>query len=81
MKKSILLILFSVFFIALPHHSDVASNQTKIILDGQEIALPEDVEVVNVKNNVMIPIRVVAENLKFKVDWNQNSKCEDTAKL
>ena len=51
-----------------------ASNQTKIILDGQEIALPEDVEVVNVKNNVMIPIRVVAENLKFKVDWNQKLK-------
>ncbi|MEC0207207.1 N-acetylmuramoyl-L-alanine amidase [Paenibacillus lautus] len=85
MKKSILLILFSVFFfIALPHHSDAASNQTKIILDGQEIALPEDVEVVNVKNNVMIPIRVVAENLKFKVDWNQktqNVKIQQNSKV
>ncbi|MFD2116675.1 N-acetylmuramoyl-L-alanine amidase [Paenibacillus yanchengensis] len=75
MKKSILLIVFSVFFlIALPHHSYAATNLTKIFLNGEELVLPEDVEVVNVKNNVMIPIRVVAENLKFKVDWNQKTQ-------
>jgi N-acetylmuramoyl-L-alanine amidase len=75
MKKSILLILFSVFFlIALPHYSYAAANQAKIILDGEEIVLPKDSEVVNVNNSVMIPIRVVAENLKFKVDWNQETQ-------
>ncbi|MFU1795393.1 N-acetylmuramoyl-L-alanine amidase [Paenibacillus azoreducens] len=85
MKKFIFLILFSVFFlIALPHHSVAATNQSKIILNGGEIVLPEDVEVVNVKNNVMIPIRVVAENLKFKVDWNQktqNVKIQQNSKV
>ena len=85
MKKSILFILFSVFFlIALPNHSDAAAKQTKIILDGEECVLPENAEVVNLNNNVMIPIRVVAENLKFKVDWQQktqNVKIQQNAKV
>ncbi|GAV16040.1 N-acetylmuramoyl-L-alanine amidase family protein [Paenibacillus sp. chi10] len=85
MKKSILFILFSVLFlIALPNHSDAAAKQTKIILDGEECVLPENAEVVNLNNNVMIPIRVVAENLKFKVDWQQktqNVKIQQNAKV
>ncbi|WP_367074543.1 N-acetylmuramoyl-L-alanine amidase family protein [Paenibacillus pabuli] len=55
-------------------HTHAASNQTKIILDGQELNLPNDVEVVNVRNNIMIPIRVVAENLKFNVKWDQKTQ-------
>ncbi|WP_236703153.1 copper amine oxidase N-terminal domain-containing protein, partial [Paenibacillus xylanivorans] len=55
-------------------HTQAATNQTKIILDGQELILPIDVEVVNVRNNIMIPIRVVAENLKFNVNWDQKTQ-------
>ncbi|MCE5172542.1 copper amine oxidase N-terminal domain-containing protein [Paenibacillus profundus] len=85
MKKSILFILFCLFFlIALPNDSDAAAKQTKIILDGEECILPENAEVVNINNNVMIPIRVVAENLKFKVDWQQkaqNVKIQQSSKV
>lgn len=76
MKKSILMLLwFSILMLfLLPVQTNAAANQTKIILDGQELTLPNDVEVVNVRNNIMIPIRVVAENLKFNVNWDQKTQ-------
>lgn len=75
MKKSIMMLLFSaLLFFLIPMHAQAAATQTKIILDGQELVLPNSVEVVNVRNNIMIPIRVVAENLKFNVKWDQKSQ-------
>lgn len=77
MRRIVCVLLFSLFFLlALPHsgHAATATPQTKIILDGQELVLPSDVEVVNLNNNVMIPIRVVAENLKFNVKWDQKTR-------
>lgn len=75
MKKSIMMLLFSaLLFFLIPMHAQAATNQTKIILDGQELMLPNSVEVVNVRNNIMIPIRVVAENLNFKVNWDQKTQ-------
>ncbi|MGO4528047.1 N-acetylmuramoyl-L-alanine amidase [Paenibacillus sp. 2TAF8] len=77
MKKIVSVLLFSLLFLlALPNvgQAATATTQTKIILDGQELVLPSDVEVVNMNKNVMIPIRVVAENLKFNVKWDQKSQ-------
>ncbi|MDR9748280.1 N-acetylmuramoyl-L-alanine amidase family protein [Paenibacillus taichungensis] len=75
MKKTILLLFLSLFFlVVLPHQGNAAASTSKIFLDGEELILPSDVQVTIVNNNVMIPIRVVAENLKFKVDWNQNTR-------
>lgn len=75
MKKFIIMLVFSALLLFLiPMHTQAATNQTKIILDGQELVLPNSVEVVNVRNNIMIPIRVVAENLKFKVNWDQKTQ-------
>ncbi|KGE19538.1 N-acetylmuramoyl-L-alanine amidase family protein [Paenibacillus wynnii] len=76
MKKSVLLFLLSalILFCFMPVQSHAATTQTKIILDGQELNLPNEVEVVNVRNNIMIPIRVVAENLEFNVIWDQKTK-------
>ncbi len=73
MNQTILLMLLSlILFALLPHESEAASAKPlKIILDGQELPLAADTPVTMVDNNVMIPLRVVAENLKFKVDWNQ----------
>lgn len=75
MKKSVLLFLFSALILLLmPAQSHAATSQTKIIMDGQELKLPSEVEVVNIRNHTMIPIRVVAENLKFNVNWDQKTK-------
>ncbi|WP_339221758.1 stalk domain-containing protein [Paenibacillus sp. FSL W7-1332] len=75
MKKSIMMLLFTALLLFLnPMHAQAATNQTKIFLDGQELGLPNSVEVVNVRNNIMIPIRVVAENLKFNVNWDKKTQ-------
>ncbi|WP_405154829.1 N-acetylmuramoyl-L-alanine amidase [Paenibacillus sp. FSL K6-0108] len=75
MKKTIVLLFLSLFFlVVLPNQGNAAANTSKIFLDGEELILPSDVQVTIVNKNVMIPIRVVAENLKFKVDWNQNAR-------
>jgi N-acetylmuramoyl-L-alanine amidase len=75
MKKTVLLFLFSALILLfMPVQSHAATSQMKIVLDGQELNLPNDVEVVNARNNIMIPIRVVAENLKFNVNWDQKTQ-------
>lgn len=75
MKNSIIIFLFSALLLFLfPLQMDAATNQTRIILNGQQLSLPQDAEVINMQNNIMIPIRVVAENLKFKVDWDQSTQ-------
>ncbi|QOS76446.1 N-acetylmuramoyl-L-alanine amidase [Paenibacillus sp. JNUCC31] len=75
MKKTILLLFLSLFFlVVLPNEGSAAVSTSKIVLDGEELILPSDVQVAIVNKNVMIPIRVVAENLKFKVDWNQQAR-------
>lgn len=75
MKKTILLLFLSLFLLfLLPNQGNAAASTSKIFMDGEELVLPSDVQVTIINKNVMIPIRVVAENLKFKVDWNQQAR-------
>jgi len=76
MKKAILFLFFSLtFFIAFfPQEIHAKPAPSKIVLDGQEILPPEGVEVASINNSVMIPIRVVAENLQFNVKWDQKTQ-------
>lgn len=84
MKKAIIFLFFSlIFFIGFfTQEIHAKPAQSKIVLDGQEILPPEGVEVASINNSVMIPIRVVAENLQFNVKWDQktqNVKIENQA--
>jgi N-acetylmuramoyl-L-alanine amidase len=85
MKRfSLVLLLCAFFLIILPSEGSAAAVQSKIILDGNEITMPDKVQIESVNGNVMIPIRVVVENLKFKVDWNQQDqsvKIQQNAKV
>ncbi len=85
MKKFNFLILLCVLFIvSFPIKGNAAAVQSKIILDGVEISMPANVQVQVINENVMIPIRVVVENLKFKVDWDptsQSVKIQQDAKM
>lgn len=51
-----------------------ASGSTSIYLDGKALALPENGQVQNVNGNVMIPIRVVAEELGFDVNYEKKTR-------
>lgn len=74
MKRLGFLMFFLVFLLAFPKAGDAASASAKIFLDGQQLNLSSGVQVANVDNNILIPIRVVSENLGFKVDWEKASQ-------
>lgn len=72
MKKPVFVFFLFLFFLfVLPNQGSAASSEPKIILDGQELVLPANVKVTVVDNSTMVPLRVVAENLRFQVDWDQ----------
>lgn len=50
------------------------SSVGRIIMDNQELALPKGISLENVNGSVMIPIRVVVENLGFQVLWEQKTR-------
>lgn len=50
------------------------SSTGRIIMDNKELALPKGINLENVNGSVMIPIRVVVENLGFEVKWEQKSR-------
>ncbi|WP_211746102.1 N-acetylmuramoyl-L-alanine amidase family protein [Paenibacillus sp. Marseille-Q4541] len=75
MKKTLILFLLSLFFLILfPNTGHASASQAKIILDGTELTMPANAQVTIINKTVMIPIRVVAENLNFKVTWDQKSQ-------
>ncbi|GAB6989160.1 hypothetical protein JCM16418A_12100 [Paenibacillus pini] len=62
-------------------------NNSVIMLNGQQLKMPGNVQVQNVNNNIMVPIRVIVENLGFDTNWNQKqgkvtvSKADSTVEL
>ena len=74
MKKTSWFVMFIfVFLMAFPQNG-FAASKTGIVLDGKTLNLPKDVQVQNIKGNIMIPIRVVVEELGFEVNWNKNTR-------
>lgn len=74
MKKLGVLMFLVVFLLAFPKVGDASSGNAKIFLDGEQLNLTSGVKVANVNNNILIPIRVVSENLGFKVKWEKSSQ-------
>ncbi|WP_223070327.1 N-acetylmuramoyl-L-alanine amidase family protein [Paenibacillus caui] len=71
-KFGFLLVLF-LFVLAFPLTGHAASKATHIFLNGNEIDLSQDTQVQIVNNSVMIPIRVVVEELGFNVVWDSKT--------
>ncbi|AIQ64582.1 N-acetylmuramoyl-L-alanine amidase [Paenibacillus stellifer] len=74
MKRLSFMLLVLLFVLVMPEHGHAASGNNKIFLDGKEITAGQSVPVENVNGTVMVPLRMIAENLGYKVDWNQTSK-------
>ncbi|MEF2964275.1 N-acetylmuramoyl-L-alanine amidase family protein [Paenibacillus sp. M1] len=51
-----------------------AASATSIYLDGKALDLPKNGEIQNINGNVMIPIRVVVEELGFDVNWDKKTR-------
>ncbi|WP_019640075.1 N-acetylmuramoyl-L-alanine amidase family protein [Paenibacillus fonticola] len=74
MKKIGFLMFLFVFIFAFPATGQAAGGGTSIYLNGEALKLPSNGQVQNVKGNVMIPIRVVMEELGFDVDWEKRTR-------
>ncbi|OBZ18705.1 hypothetical protein A8L34_03860 [Bacillus sp. FJAT-27264] len=70
------LLFLLMMFLSLSIHAAAAAGkgQGKIVLDNKELALPKGIAIENVNGSVMIPIRIVVENLGFEVLWEQTSR-------
>nr|WP_242403849.1 N-acetylmuramoyl-L-alanine amidase [Paenibacillus pini] len=69
------LLVFVVMFSS-QHQVSAAASAKKIpiILDGKTLKVTGKAEVTNVNSSVMVPFRVVGENLGFDVKWDQKSQ-------
>ncbi len=54
--------------------SAAAGSTGRIVLDNKELTMPKGIALENVNGSVMIPIRVVVENLGFQVLWEQKTR-------
>lgn len=71
-KKNLAAMLFTLILLfAFSQTGHAAAGSTSVYLDGRALTLPENGQVQNVNGNVMIPIRVVAEELGFDVNWEK----------
>ncbi|WP_334071507.1 MULTISPECIES: N-acetylmuramoyl-L-alanine amidase family protein [Paenibacillus] len=73
MKKIGFLLVFAFFLLMLPSVSMAAQGGTHIYLDGAELEQPADAQAGSVKGSVMVPLRVIIENLGYEVDWDKKT--------
>lgn len=75
-QRMLFLLLLPLLLLSFPVHDTAAaaSSQGRIVMDSKELALPKGVILENVNGSVMIPIRVVVENLGFEVLWEQTTR-------
>ncbi|MDO7905234.1 N-acetylmuramoyl-L-alanine amidase family protein [Paenibacillus sp. JX-17] len=73
MKKYGFLLLLALMLWLVPMHGQAAAASNAVYLDGKALSVPAGVKIELVQNNVMIPLRVVAEGLGSTVGWDQKS--------
>ena len=71
--RLLLLLLLPLLLFSFVGREASAAGSGKIILDNKELVLPSGIKIENTNGSVMIPIRVVVENLGFEVRWEQKS--------
>ncbi|MBY3618202.1 AMIN domain-containing protein [Acinetobacter sp. CUI P1] len=74
--RTLLLLLLPLLLLSFAGREAAAagSSSGRIIMDNQELALPKGIKLENVNGSVMIPVRVVVENLGFEVLWEQQAR-------
>ncbi|WP_410514866.1 N-acetylmuramoyl-L-alanine amidase [Paenibacillus sp. BR2-3] len=72
--RLLLLLLLPLLFLSFTGPGASAAGSGKIVLDNKELVLPQGVVLESTNGSVMIPIRVVVENLGFEVQWEQKTR-------
>jgi N-acetylmuramoyl-L-alanine amidase len=71
-KLVVVIMLLSLFFSLFPAIGQAASVTPKLYLNGKLLDSQEDPQIVD--KSTLVPVRVVAEGLGYKVEWNQSLK-------
>ncbi|RUT36600.1 AMIN domain-containing protein [Paenibacillus zeisoli] len=74
MKKLGFLAFLFFFLLAFPGQGQAASGATHIKLDGREIKLTKDSQVQEISGSVLVPLRVIVEELGYNVNWDSKTK-------
>jgi len=67
-----LLLLLSMLVV--PERGHAATTNNTIILDGKQLTSGQNVQIENVNNTIMVPLRMIVENLGYRVDWEHGSQ-------
>lgn len=74
MMKKLGFLAFLIFFLlALPGQGNAASGGTHVNLDGRELKLPKGTQVQEIKGSVLVPLRVIVEELGYTVNWENKT--------
>lgn len=68
------MLLMLVLLLTFPLSGHAAAAGTHINLDGNDLNLPKDAQVQIVKGSVMVPLRIITEQLGYGVKWDNVSK-------
>lgn len=77
MKKiGFLLFLLAFIIVMAPLQDRAAASEARvqIFLDGSALKVSKDAKVTNVNGSIMVPFRVIGENLGFDVKWEQKAQ-------
>ncbi|AWB44942.1 N-acetylmuramoyl-L-alanine amidase [Paenibacillus sp. CAA11] len=69
MKKYGFVAFLLLFLLLLPGLTQAAGKETHINLDGRALSLSKDEQVKTISNTVMVPLRLITEELGYKVTW------------
>ncbi|WP_328800318.1 GH25 family lysozyme [Paenibacillus sp. LX16] len=73
MKKICLFAFLFLFLLAFPRESHAASSSSHLQLDGKEISVGKGVQIQEVKGNVLVPLRLIVEELGYSVNWESKT--------
>lgn len=73
MKKICLFAFLFLFLLAFPRESHAASSSSHLQLDGKDISVGKGVQIQEVKGNVLVPLRLIVEELGYSVNWESKT--------
>ncbi|WP_263560582.1 GH25 family lysozyme [Paenibacillus polymyxa] len=73
MKKISLFAFLFLFLLAFPGESHAASSNSHIQLDGKDISVSKGAQIQEVKGNVLVPLRLIVEELGYRVNWESKT--------
>lgn len=73
MKKICLFAFLFLFLLAFPREGHAASSSSHLQLDGKDISVGKGVQIQEVKGNILVPLRLIVEELGYSVNWESKT--------